>query len=145
MTVLSLIVGAGVTANSAALAAFERRREIGLLRAAGASSRQVFRLFAAEVGVVALAGVPIGILGGFALGAIFEAGISPGDLAAPSLMPSALQVLAAVVAGLGPRSPGASCLSSPRRACPSSTRCDPIRSATTSAPVRSSWSLLRPC
>jgi putative ABC transport system permease protein len=101
VTVLSLIVGAGVTANSAALAGFERRREIGLLRAAGASSRQVFRLFAAEVGVVALAGVPIGILGGLALGAIFQASISPGDLAAPSLMPTALQVLAAVVAGLG--------------------------------------------
>ena len=36
-----------------ALAAFERRREIGLLRAAGASSRQVFRLFAVEVATVA--------------------------------------------------------------------------------------------
>jgi putative ABC transport system permease protein len=101
VTVLSLIVGAGVTANSAALAAFERRREIGLLRAAGASSRQVFRLFAAEVGVVAIAGVPIGIAAGIILGAAFEAGIAPGDLAAPPLMPSALQIAAAVVAGLG--------------------------------------------
>jgi putative ABC transport system permease protein len=101
VTVLSLIVGAGVTANSAALAAFERRREIGLLRAAGASSRQVFRLFATEVGLVAAAGVPIGILAGFALGAIFESSIAPTDLAAPTWMPSALQVLAAVVAGLG--------------------------------------------
>jgi putative ABC transport system permease protein len=101
VTVLSLIVGAGVTANSAALAAFERRREIGLLRAAGASSRQVFRLFAAEVGLVAAAGVPVGILAGIALGAIFEKGIAPADLIAPTLMPSALQVLAAVVAGLG--------------------------------------------
>ena len=101
VTVLSLIVGAGVTANSAALAAFERRREIGLLRAAGASSRQVFRIFAAEVGVVALAGIPIGILGGIVLGAAFQAGIAPGDLAAPPLMPTALQILAAVVAGLG--------------------------------------------
>ncbi len=101
VTVLSLIVGAGVTANSAALAAFERRREIGLLRAAGASSRQVFRLFAAEVGVVAVAGVPIGIAGGILLGAAFQAGIAPGDLAPPPLMPSALQIVAAVVAGLG--------------------------------------------
>jgi putative ABC transport system permease protein len=101
VTVLSLIVGAGVTANSAALAAFERRREIGLLRAAGASSRQVFRLFAAEVGVVAIAGVPIGILGGILLGAAFNANIAPGDLAVPPLMPSALQIAAAVIAGLG--------------------------------------------
>ena len=101
VTVLSLIVGAGVTANSAALAAFERRREIGLLRAAGASSRQVFRLFAAEVGVVAIAGVPIGIAGGILLGAAFQAGIAPGDLAPPPLMPTALQIIAAVIAGLG--------------------------------------------
>jgi putative ABC transport system permease protein len=101
VTVLSLIVGAGVTANSSALAAFERRREIGLLRAAGASSRQVFRLFAAEVVLVAAAGVPVGIAGGFALGAIFDSTLAPADLAAPALMPDVLQVLAAVVAGLG--------------------------------------------
>jgi putative ABC transport system permease protein len=101
VTVLSLIVGAGVTANSAALAAFERRREIGLLRAAGASSRQVFRLFAAEVGVVAIAGVPIGILGGVLLGAAFDATIAPSDLAGHALVPSALQIVAAVIAGLG--------------------------------------------
>ncbi len=99
-TVLSLIVGAGVTANSAALAAFERRREIGLLRAAGASSRQVFRLFAAEVALVAAAGVPIGIVVGVVLGGIFESRLSPGDLQAPSLMPEPGQVLAAVLAGL---------------------------------------------
>jgi len=100
-TVLSLIVGAGVTANSSALAAFERHREIGLLRAAGASSRQVFRLFAAEVIVVALAGVPVGIGVGFALGAIFDSSLAPSDLAAPALMPDVLQVAAAVIAGLG--------------------------------------------
>ena len=100
-TVLSLIVGAGVTANSAALAAYERRREIGLLRAAGASSRQVFRLFAAEVATVALAGVPLGIVAGLVLGAIFNSGLSPADLAAPSLMPQAGQVVAAIAAGLG--------------------------------------------
>jgi putative ABC transport system permease protein len=100
-TVLSLIVGAGVTANSAALAAYERRREIGLLRAAGASSRQVFRLFASEVAIVALAGVPVGIAAGLLLGAVFNSGLAPADLASPSLMPQAGQVLAAIAAGLG--------------------------------------------
>jgi putative ABC transport system permease protein len=99
-TVLSLIVGAGVTANSAALAAFERRREIGLLRAAGASSRQIFRLFAAEVALVAAAGVPIGIVVGVVLGGVFEGKLSPGDLQAPNLMPEPGQILAAVLAGL---------------------------------------------
>jgi putative ABC transport system permease protein len=100
-TVLSLIVGAGVTANSAALAAYERRREIGLLRAAGASSRQVFRLFAVEVATVAAAGVPVGIAAGLLLGAIFNSSLAPSDLASPSLMPQAGQVLAAIGAGLG--------------------------------------------
>jgi putative ABC transport system permease protein len=100
-TVLSLIVGAGVTANSAALAAYERRREIGLLRAAGASARQVFRLFAAEVATVAAAGVPVGIVAGLVLGGIFNSGLAPADLGSPTLMPQAGQVLAAVAAGLG--------------------------------------------
>jgi putative ABC transport system permease protein len=100
-TVLSLIVGAGVTANSAALAAYERRREIGLLRAAGASSRQVFRLFAVEVAAVAAAGVPVGVAAGLMLGAVFNSSLSPADLAMPSLTPQAGQVLAAIAAGLG--------------------------------------------
>ena len=100
-TVLSLIVGAGVTANSAALAAFERRREIGLLRAAGASSRQVFRLFAAEVATVAAAGVPLGVAGGLVLGALFNSSLAPADLATPALMPQGGQVVAAIAAGLG--------------------------------------------
>lgn len=100
-TLLSLIVGAGVTANSAALAAYERRREIGLLRAAGASSRQVFRLFAMEVATVALAGVPVGVVAGLVLGAIFNSSLSPADLAAPSLAPQVGQIVAAIAAGLG--------------------------------------------
>ncbi|MGD0193463.1 MAG: ABC transporter permease [Candidatus Dormibacteria bacterium] len=100
-TVLSLIVGAGVAANSAALAAYERRREIGLLRAAGASSRQVFRLFAVEVATIAAAGVPVGVVAGLILGGVFNSSLTPADLAAPSLMPQVGQVVAAIAAGLG--------------------------------------------
>ncbi|MHB8487772.1 MAG: FtsX-like permease family protein [Candidatus Dormibacteria bacterium] len=100
-TVLSLIVGAGVTANSAALAADERRREIGLLRAAGASARQVFRLFAIEVATIAAAGVPVGVAAGLLLGSVFNSSLSPADLAVQSLAPQAGQVAAAVAAGLG--------------------------------------------
>jgi putative ABC transport system permease protein len=100
-TVLSLIVGAGVAANSAALAAYERRREIGLLRAAGASSRQVFRLFAVEVATLAAAGVPVGVVAGLILGGVFNSSLTPADLAAPSLMPQVGQVVAAIAAGLG--------------------------------------------
>jgi putative ABC transport system permease protein len=101
MTVLAVIVGAGVTANSAALAVSERRREIGLLRAAGASARQVFRLFAAEVVAVAAAAVPVGIGAGIGLAALLEAGFTPIDLPVPGLTVSPAEVLSAVGAGLG--------------------------------------------
>ena len=101
MTVLAVIVGAGVTANSAALAASERRREIGLLRAAGASARQVFRLFAAEALAVSLAAVPLGIGAGIGLAAALEAGFTPNDLPFPTLSVSAAEVLGALAAGLG--------------------------------------------
>ena len=101
MTVLAVIVGAGVTANSAALAASERRREIGLLRAAGASSRQVFRLFATEVLAVAVVAAPVGIGAGIGLAAALQAAFTPADLAIPSLSMNAAEVLGALVAGLG--------------------------------------------
>jgi putative ABC transport system permease protein len=161
-TVLSLIVGAGVTANSAALAAYERRREIGLLRAAGASSRQVFRLFAVEVAAVAAAGVPVGVAAGLLLGGVFNSSLTPADLAAPSLAPQAGQVIAAIAAGLGAALVGgrrplfaaawtrsghirsasisgrASCSEPPARCCSSSRRS--ASSAVPAASLPSAWS-----
>jgi putative ABC transport system permease protein len=99
VTVLSIVVGAGATANSVALAASERRREIGLLRAAGASSHQVFRVFMAEVAIVTVAAIPIGVLAGIALAALLEARLTPSDLPVPSLSVSAVQLLLAALAG----------------------------------------------
>ena len=101
ITVLSVIVGAGVTANSVILSVSERRREIGLLRAAGCSARQVFRLFAAEGVAVATLSVPFGIAAGIGLGALLDARLAPEDLGAQPLALSAGTVLAAVVAGWG--------------------------------------------
>jgi putative ABC transport system permease protein len=101
ITVLSVIVGAGVTANSVVLAAAERRREIGLLRAAGCSARQVFRLFAVEAVMVATLAVPIGIGAGIGLGALFSTRFAPSDLPVPAVQLSAGITLAAVVAGWG--------------------------------------------
>ena len=59
-SVLSVVIGAGVSANTVSLAALERRRENGLLRAAGASAGQVFRLLVTEAWVLALAGALAG-------------------------------------------------------------------------------------
>ena len=100
-TMLSVFIGAGVTANSVALAMVERRREIGLLRAAGASSRQVFRLFASEAVAVAAAGIPLGAGLGIALGAILVSHYAPSDLPAPPFAPGAGEILAGIFAGFG--------------------------------------------
>lgn len=101
ITVLSVIVGAGVTANSIILSAHERRREIGLLRAAGASSRQVFRLFASEAVIVATLGVPLGIAAGVGLGALLGTRFAPSDLPVPAVPLTASVALLAVIAGWG--------------------------------------------
>jgi putative ABC transport system permease protein len=99
VTVLSIVVGAGATANSVALAASERRRETGLLRAAGASSRQVFRVFMLEVGIVTAAAIPFGVVAGIGLAALLEARLTPSDLPVPSLSVGVAQVLVAALAG----------------------------------------------
>jgi putative ABC transport system permease protein len=99
VTVLSLVVGAGATANSIALAASERTRETALLRAAGASSRHVFRVFMLEVTVLIAAAIPFGVAAGIALAAFLEAHLTPSDLPAPSLSLDAVQVLAAILVG----------------------------------------------
>ncbi len=98
VTVLSVVVGAGSASNSVALAASERRRETSLLRAAGASSREVFRLFVLEVCILAAAAIPFGVAAGIALAAFLEAHLTPADLPVPTLDVSALQVVLAVLA-----------------------------------------------
>jgi putative ABC transport system permease protein len=101
LAVLSVIIGAGVTANSVAVSAYERRREIGLLRTAGASNRQVFRLFVAEATVTAIGGAVVGIAVGVGLGVVLINRFASVDLQTPSVSPDALQIVAAVVAGAG--------------------------------------------
>jgi putative ABC transport system permease protein len=97
--VLSVIVGAGSAANSVALAASERRRETALLRAAGAASRDVFRLFMLEVCILTAAAIPFGVAGGVALAAFLEAHLTPADLPIPALDVGAAQVVLAIAAG----------------------------------------------
>lgn len=71
LTMLSVLIGSVVTANSVFLSTLERRREIGSLRAAGASSTQVFEIFLAEAVILsaggALAGILIGTVGAAAV------------------------------------------------------------------------------
>ena len=101
LVLLSVVIGAGVTANSVAVGADERRRETGLLRAAGASMRQVFRLFVVEAAVVAAGGALVGIGLGCALGAILVRILAAGDAPLPGISPDGPRILAAVAAGGG--------------------------------------------
>jgi putative ABC transport system permease protein len=66
-----LAAGAGVS-NAVLMAVSERRREIGVLRALGASPGLVFRLVWAETLVLCLAGGTVGLAGASAGAALFE-------------------------------------------------------------------------
>ena len=101
LAALSVVIGAGVTANSVAVSAFERRREIGLLRAAGASRRQVFRLLFVEAGMLAVAGAAAGVGLGVLLGSILIHHYASADLATPAWTLDPLRTAGAVVAGGG--------------------------------------------
>ena len=65
---LALAVASLGIINTLVMAILERRREIGVLKALGASDRDVRRLFFAEAGVMGLGGGVAGVLLGWAIG-----------------------------------------------------------------------------
>ncbi|WP_433290649.1 FtsX-like permease family protein [Actinoplanes sp. CA-030573] len=82
MVTLGAFVAVFVVASTCALSAAQRRREIGLLRAVGATPGQVRRMMYAETVVVALlaalAGLPVGALAASLLaGPFVDAGLEP--------------------------------------------------------------------
>ncbi|GIE97315.1 FtsX-like permease family protein [Paractinoplanes rishiriensis] len=82
MVTLGAFVAVFVVASTCALSAAQRRREIGLLRAVGATPGQVRRMMYAETLVVAvlggLAGLPLGGLAALTLdGPLVAAGLEP--------------------------------------------------------------------
>lgn len=94
MVVLGAFVAVFVVAATSALSAAQRRREIGLLRAVGATPGQVIRLLYAETLVVAVlggaVGVPLGLLAARLLApALVAAGLEPAGFAA-TWQPAAL-------------------------------------------------------
>jgi len=101
LTLLSVVIGAFVVANTLWLAVQERRREIGLLRAAGASRNHVFRLFLVEATFLAAAGVVAGIAAGILLAGLLVRQLAPSDLGVPAVSISAWAVLAAIGLGFG--------------------------------------------
>jgi putative ABC transport system permease protein len=69
---ISLVVGAIGILTMMWIAVGERTGEIGLLRAVGATRRQVLRLFLVEAVMLSAAGGVLGILAGFLLGALIR-------------------------------------------------------------------------
>ena len=100
VTVLSVVIGAGVVGNTLWLAVVERRREIGLLRAAGAARRDVFRLFLAEALFLAAIGAAAGVLAGILLAGILVRQLAPGDLGVPAVSIGAGAVLGSIAIGV---------------------------------------------
>ena len=69
---IALIVAAFGIANTMTMAIYERTREIGLMKAVGATNRDVMSVFLAEAGSIGLLGGIGGILLGVGLGALID-------------------------------------------------------------------------
>jgi len=81
INLIVLGVTATVIVNTLLMSVFERTREIGILSAIGMKGRQITSLFLAEAFLLAVGGVALGLLVGWALAAYFgRFGIYFGDL-----------------------------------------------------------------
>lgn len=72
VTVLSTVVGGLLIVNTMAMAVLERRREIGIKTAVGATPGQVAMEFVAEAGLLGLVGATLGVVVGVAAIALAE-------------------------------------------------------------------------
>ena len=72
---VALLVASIGIANTMVMAVYERTREIGILKAMGASRTDIRRLFMIEAGFIGLAGGVIGLLVGWGLGLALNQGI----------------------------------------------------------------------
>jgi predicted lysophospholipase L1 biosynthesis ABC-type transport system permease subunit len=99
-----LVACATLVLTSAALAALERRQELGLLAALGARRGRVRRLILLENGIVALAGGTLGAALALAAWALVGAGVSSGDwpLAIAIAVIDVLAALATATVGAAP-------------------------------------------
>jgi putative ABC transport system permease protein len=108
MLALSVIIAALGVVNTLALSVIERTREIGLLRAVGATRRQIRRAIRWEAVIVALLGAILGIAAGIAAGtamqqALAETGIDILDIPVGTLLIIlAVSVLIGILAAVLP-------------------------------------------
>lgn len=100
---IALLVGTFIISNTFSILVAQRTRELALLRAIGASRRQVLGSVVLEAGVVGLLAAILGLLGGVALAVAVTAGLSASgaDLPSSGLVISSTTVTVAFVIGLG--------------------------------------------
>ena len=70
LAIVAVIIASLGIANTLTMNVIERVREIGILRAAGMTRRQVWRSVVVEAGVIGVAGSIVGILAGLLVGAL---------------------------------------------------------------------------
>ncbi len=100
---IALLVGTFIISNTFSILVAQRTRELALLRAIGASRRQVLGSVMLEAGVIGLVAAVFGLLGGVALAVAVTAGLSAtgADLPTSGLVISSTTVVIAFVIGLG--------------------------------------------
>jgi putative ABC transport system permease protein len=86
--------------NTLAIGVIERRREIGMLRAIGATRRQVGKTIVAEALLLAALGTAFGILAGLYLSYVFVEGLNAAGYMKMAYTFPLAGVLAAIAAGL---------------------------------------------
>lgn len=96
---VSVAVSAFGVVNTLSMSVFERTREIGILRAVGATRLQVGRIVIDEGVVISLIGCLVGIAVGSLLGYLFVRGSSAGGFEVAFFYPK-LPALAALLSGL---------------------------------------------
>jgi putative ABC transport system permease protein len=69
---VALAVAAIGIANTMTMAIYERTREIGIMKALGATNRDVLRLFLTEAGTIGFAGGVVGVLLGWGIGILVD-------------------------------------------------------------------------
>jgi len=89
LSVVALFLACLGIANTMYTAVLERTREIGVLKAVGARSRDVMLLFVAEAAVIGLAG---GVIGGVVAAVLSQMGNSAVDALVPVLAADAVEV-----------------------------------------------------